>query len=248
MKSVIKVGICGFPRSQSVIFTNLRLVEVQATFYKPVLISTAERWRRAAPQDFEFTVKAWQLITHEPGSPTYRKAKLDKLIDTSKVTRYGLFRPTEEVFAAWSATEEICRALDSNKVVFQSPASFKEREANIKNMYDFFRSIDRAEKMMIWEPRGEWKRSTIRAICEDLNLVHCVDPFAELPVSTDFGYLRLHGSPPGKRMYRYSYTEADLQLLYERCSNFSRVYVLFNNYTMYEDALKFKSMLELNTG
>ncbi|MHC1610664.1 MAG: DUF72 domain-containing protein [Candidatus Methanospirareceae archaeon] len=36
----------------------------------------AERWRLRAPKEFEFTVKAWQLITHEPTSPTYRKARL----------------------------------------------------------------------------------------------------------------------------------------------------------------------------
>ena len=232
-----------FPRSHSVIFANFKLVEVQATFYKPVLKSTAERWRRAAPEDFEFTLKAWQLITHEPRSPTYRKAKLK--IDASKVSRYGLFRPTKEVFEAWSATEEIRRALDSRIVVFQSPASFVESAEHIKNMYDFFHSIeiDHGDTIMVWEPRGEWKRSTISTICEELNLVHCVDPFADQPVSgTDFGYLRLHGSPPGRRMYHYSYTEADLQFLYERCRYFSQVYILFNNYTMFDDALKFKAM------
>ena len=239
----MKVGVCGFPRSHSVIFANFKLVEVQATFYKPVLKSTAERWRRAAPEDFEFTLKAWQLITHEPRSPTYRKAKLK--IDASKVSRYGLFRPTKEVFEAWSATEEIIRALDSRIVVFQSPASFVESAEHIKNMHDFFHSIeiDHGDTIMVWEPRGEWKRSTISTICEELNLVHCVDPFADQPVSgTDFGYLRLHGSPPGRRMYHYSYTEADLQFLYERCRYFSQVYILFNNYTMFDDALKFKAM------
>lgn len=240
---MMKVGVCGFPRSHSVIFANFKLVEVQTTFYKPVLKSTAERWRRAAPEDFEFTLKAWQLITHEPRSPTYRKAKLK--IDASKVSRYGLFRPTKEVFEAWSATEEIRRALDSRIVVFQSPASFVESAEHIKNMHDFFHSIeiDRGDTIMVWEPRGEWKRSTISTICEELNLVHCVDPFADQPVSgTDFGYLRLHGSPPGRRMYHYSYTEADLQFLYERCRYFSQVYILFNNYTMFDDALKFKAM------
>ena len=240
---MMKVGVCGFPRSHSVIFANFKLVEVQATFYKPVLKSTAERWRRAAPEDFEFTLKAWQLITHEPRSPTYRKAKLK--IDASKVSKYGLFRPTKEVFEAWSATEEIRRALDSRIVVFQSPASFVESAEHIKNMHDFFHSIeiDRGDTIMVWEPRGEWKRSTISTICEELNLVHCVDPFADQPVcGTDFGYLRLHGSPPGRRMYHYSYTEADLQFLYERCRYFSQVYILFNNYTMFDDALKFKAM------
>ncbi len=53
------------------------------------------------------------------------------------------------------------------------------------------------------------------------------------------------GSPPGKRMYRYTYTEDDLKELYEKClnMNFSEVYVLFNNDTMYEDTLRFMKMV-----
>ncbi len=234
----MKVGICGFPKSKSVIFANLELVEVQATFYKPVRISTAERWRSAAPPEFEFTMKAWQLITHEPRSPTYRKAKLELSGD-----RYGLFRPTEEVFDAWAATDEIRKALNARIVVFQCPASFKETGTNIKNMHDFFRSIDRKGITMVWEPRGDWTRETITRLCEELELIHCVDPFAAQPESgTDFGYFRLHGSPPGRRMYSYTYTDTDLQFLYERCKDFSQVYVLFNNITMFDDALRFKRM------
>ena len=70
--------------------------------------------------------------------------------------------------------------------------------------------------------------------------------FAGDPVtSAGFAYFRLHDSPPGKRMYRYTYTEDDLKELYEKCMNmnFSEVYVLFNNDTMYEDALRFMKMV-----
>ena len=46
-------------------------------------------------------------------------------------------------------------------------------------------------------------------------------------------------------MYRYTYTEDDLKELYEKClnMNFSEVYVLFNNDTMYEDTLRFMKMV-----
>jgi Uncharacterized conserved protein len=59
-----------------------------------------------------------------------------------------------------------------------------------------------------------------------------------------FVYFRLHGSPPGKRMYRYTYTEEDLKRLHEKCMDFSQICVLFNNYTMYEDALRFMKMIQ----
>ncbi|GFO96643.1 hypothetical protein ig2599ANME_0832 [groundwater metagenome] len=73
---MLLVGCCGFPTSLEKYFQTLRLVEVQKTFYKPPMLSTATKWRESAPKNFEFTVKAWQLITHLPESPTYKKANL----------------------------------------------------------------------------------------------------------------------------------------------------------------------------
>jgi uncharacterized protein YecE (DUF72 family) len=63
--NAVKVGCCGFAGSQGRCFRDFRLVEVQQTFYEPPRVTTAERWRAKAPADFEFTLKAWQLITHE---------------------------------------------------------------------------------------------------------------------------------------------------------------------------------------
>jgi uncharacterized protein YecE (DUF72 family) len=51
------------------------VVEVQQTFYEPPADTTIRRWRARAPAAFEFTLKAWQLITHEPSSPTFRRLK-----------------------------------------------------------------------------------------------------------------------------------------------------------------------------
>jgi uncharacterized protein YecE (DUF72 family) len=241
----VKVGVCGFARSQDTIFTNLRLLEVQTTFYRPMKRITAENWRLRAPKEFEFTVKAWQLITHEPTSPTYRKARIEVAED--EMDTYGFFRPTDNVFEAWAVTNEIREALDAKIVVFQSPASFKENDANITNMRDFFRSLDKERKdvTMVWEQRGKWDRKTIAKLCNALELIHSVDPFAEDPVTSGFAYFRLHGSPPGKRMYRYTYTDDDLKGLYEKCleARSSQVYVLFNNDMMYDDALRFMKMI-----
>ena len=68
----VKVGCCGFPRGMKDYFSHFRLVEVQQTLYKMPKLETALRWRQQAPSDFNFTVKAWQLITHPATRPTYR--------------------------------------------------------------------------------------------------------------------------------------------------------------------------------
>lgn len=74
---MIRVGCCGFPRKQSLCWDALDAVEIQATFYKPPQPSTAQRWRAQAPAGFAFSLKAWQLITHEPSSPSYRRSGIE---------------------------------------------------------------------------------------------------------------------------------------------------------------------------
>ncbi len=97
-KRQIKVGCCGFAVAQKKYFELFEVVEVQQTFYQIPQIKTAEKWRHAAPPGFELTMKAWQLITHAPSSPTYRR--LRERIDPIQADRYGGFQPTGEVMEA----------------------------------------------------------------------------------------------------------------------------------------------------
>lgn len=113
----IKVGCCGFPVAREKYYRHFSVVELQQTFYRPPRFDTAMKWQREAPPDFEFTVKAWQLITHLPESPTYRR--LGQVIDEKKKKYYGFFKPTEEVFSAWREIEKIAEALKARVIVFQ---------------------------------------------------------------------------------------------------------------------------------
>ena len=234
---VVKVGCCGFPKARKQYFEAMGLVEVQKTFYKPPRLETAIRWRNEAPPDFEFTLKAWQLITHHAVSPTYRKAKIE--VPPEERERYGFFRPTDEVFQAWEVTKEMAQALQAKVVVFQCPARFTPTQENIANMRAFFGGIERGGLTLAWEPRGRWEDYTIASLCEELNLIHCVDPFQRLPVTGGTAYFRLHG----KTGYYYRYTVEDLAWLAELCSRYDEVYVLFNNVSMWESALEFKRIM-----
>jgi len=234
----IKVGCCGFPKARKEYYRHFELVEIQKTFYQLPLLETAQCWREEAPEGFEFTLKAWQLITHKPSSPTYRRLRME--IAEEDRGKYGSFRPTDEVFAAWERTKEIAEALAARIVVFQCPASFTPTEEHIANMRAFFQGIDRGSLIFVWEPRGEWKDERIEALCRELNLVHCVDPFKRRPVYGDFAYFRLHGVTG----YRYRYTDEDLDQLLGWCRRFDKVYCLFNNVSMWESALKFRRLVD----
>jgi len=233
----IKVGCCGFAAAQKKYFELFKVIEIQQTFYQIPEIKTAEKWRDAAPPDFEFTMKAWQLITHVPSSPTYRRVR--EQIDPGRADRYGGFRPTMEVMGAWKRTAAFARALAASIIVFQCPASFGPPEQNIKNMRAFFSTIDKAGFTFAWEPRGAWPAETVEMLCEELDLIHCVDPFRNENLSGDIDYFRLHGITG----YVYTYTDKDIEILKKKIKG-KPTCVMFNNNTMKEDALRFMKVLK----
>ncbi|MDI6888481.1 MAG: DUF72 domain-containing protein [Methanocellales archaeon] len=240
---MIHIGCCGFPVRKEEYFKKFGLVEVQSTFYKLPEGETAERWRKDAPENFVFTIKGWQLITHMPTSPTYRRAGLS--VPDDKKDMYGFFRPTDEVFNAWERTKDVCKILDANIVVLQCPPSFAPTNKNMENMHAFFSAIKRNGMRIAWEPRGKWDDVTIKKLCEKLDLINVVDPFARKPAyEQDITYFRLHGSPPGKRMYHYKYSTKDLKRLAQMCQSYREVYCLFNNIHMLGDALLFQKMVK----
>ncbi len=228
-----KIGCCGFPVKREEYYKNFSVVEVQQTFYKPPKPSTAKKWRKEAPKDFEFTVKAFQIITHPPNSPTYRRLGY-------KPKNAGFFKPCKEVFEAWEITREIARILKAKVILFQTPKSFKDTEENIRNMKDFFSSVER-NFIFAFEPRG-WKDESVKAVCEELDLVHAVDPFVSKPVYGKIYYFRLHGHT---RMYKHKYSEEELRWLASYVKSLDReVYVMFNNVYMFKDARTFRSILK----
>src|SRR5690348_9836434 len=100
----VRVGLCGFTMAFADYVREYRLVEVQQTFYEPPRDATMRRWRAVAPGDFEFTIKAWQLVTHDPSSPTYRRLR-SPLTDLERGATGG-FRTTPIVLRAWERTLE----------------------------------------------------------------------------------------------------------------------------------------------
>jgi uncharacterized protein YecE (DUF72 family) len=234
---MINIGCCGWSESQAKYFRDFRVIEVQETFYQPGGIGKYEKWRASAPRNFEFTVKAWQLITHEPSSPTYRRLKT--CVPPSRKDRYGSFRSTREVFAAWEVTALIAEALGAGIVLFQSPVSFKPDAVNMRNLRIFFSKIDRGSFTLAWEPRGPWREMDVRSLCRDLDLVHCVDPFKTRPLAGRIRYFRLHGLPAYDLGYQYA--SSDLRRLLAMVDR-KTAYVLFNNNSMRGDALRFRQL------
>jgi uncharacterized protein YecE (DUF72 family) len=204
------------------------VVEINSTFYRLPRLSTAEKWRKEADAinpAFEFTVKAYQGITH-----------------------LHRFRGKEsrEQFEQLKA---ICAALKARLLLFQSPASFAPTKANMDAMRTFFDTIHRDTLILVWEPRGRWydDPTLIAEICTTCNLIQCVDPFRnDVVQAQSVAYFRLHGF--GKpSMYRYDFSHTELQQLHRIIRGLPRstkeAYVFFNNVECYRNGREFATLL-----
>ncbi len=234
---MVKVGCCGFAAARAKYFNTFRVVEVQQTFYHPPQPQTLAKWRREVPPAFEFTVKAWQLITHDATSPTYRRLRVE--LSEREKSEAGSFLLTSVVLRAWQTVREAADMLGADKVLFQCPASFRPTDENKTRMRKFFGSIDRGSLKLVWEPRGRWSDPEIASLCDELDLTQCVDPFRTKPARQGLSYYRLHGGAD----YSHRYSDDELKELAGSCAGRGAVYVLFNNKSMFQDADRFQQLL-----
>lgn len=224
---MIKVGCCGYPVSMKRYYESFHLVELNTTFYRYPRMSTVERWRKKAPANFEFSVKAHRDISHNH--------------------RLKLKRPCLDAF---EQMKEICCTLKARILLVQTPASFKpERLDDAKG---FFSKVDREDVELVWETRGPtWETlattKKLEKTLKDLHVAQVTDPLKILPAYTsDVVYFRLHGL--GKRLYYYQYSDEEMRKLEGVAKRFEaegkEVYVLFNNLSMFEDGVRFQHYLK----
>lgn len=233
----VRLGLCGFTMAFEDYVREFPLVEVQQTFYEPPRDGTMRRWRAEAPPGFEFTLKAWQLVTHEASSPTYRR--LRRPLTDEERRDAGAFRVTPIVREAWRRTLDCVALLRATAVLLQCPSSFRPTDENVAAMRAFFGEMERPDGVrMLWEPRGAWPAEVVRELCHDLGLVHVVDPFVSETLTPEQTYFRLHGISGARHVY--SDEELDrLAAMLPSGAVDAPAYVLFNNLPRVGDARRF---------
>jgi uncharacterized protein YecE (DUF72 family) len=238
---MLRVGLCGFTISMEDYPLYFPVVEVQQTFYEPPRELTLRRWVEGSPAGFEFTLKAWQLITHPGTSPTYRRIK--RAMTAAERAGAGFFQDTAIVQEGYRRSIDCARVLRATAMLFQCPSSFTPEPENFKRMRAFFSRVERPPGLrFLWEPRGpRWvaARGEARALARELDLVHVIDPFVTPPPAEPAPvYWRLHGIGGS----RHSYTDAQLLRLRQMAEDSrgdSTAWILFNNLPRAGDARRF---------
>lgn len=184
-------------------------------------LEQVEKWRRIVPEDFQFSVRAHQSITH--------KYKLQSV---------------EKAFDAFEKMKHICNILRAKILHFQTPPSLKPNVAFSDSIRNFFASADLGKLRLALELRGLQSSKLPDALLKvmyDYNMIHCVDlSKGQAPsFESDIMYTRLFGKG---RHNVYQPTDEELVEIDKKASRAKsqRIVMSFHFVRMYTDAARLK--------
>lgn len=182
-------------------------VEANSTFYRIPAMSTAKAWRKAVPDEFEFTVKCSKELTHGLG-----------------------LRPTLRAYEVFEAQLDVCKALDASILVLQTPPQFDTPVAEVK---DFFCGLKANDVKMVWDIRGK-KRPEYSNLARDLCIAESFDlSLEDAPMDQDLLYARIFGPDAKRELTSKHLTTINDKV---RSSGAKKVYLTFHGSRMYKDA------------
>jgi uncharacterized protein YecE (DUF72 family) len=179
---------------------RLQAVELNNTFYRLPQKSMIESWKSQVPENFRFTMKASQLITH-----------FKKLKDAGNETRFMLKR-----FAAFED--------HMGAVLFRLPPDMKK---DIKRLESFLKHLpaDPPAAFQLEDPT--WFDDDVFALLRSQNRAFSITDTDEMPLShinktADWGYVRL-------RRVNYSESELKEWIVRIQAQDWTNTFVFFKH-------------------
>ncbi|MGN6416255.1 MAG: DUF72 domain-containing protein [Pseudobacter sp.] len=182
-------------------------VEINNSFYKLPEPGTFTAWRRSAPRNFLFAVKASRYITHMVKLKANRQS-FDKFF--SRVVKL------EEKLGP---------------ILFQLPPRWK---VNTERLATFLSQLPTGHRYTFEFRDHTWYTREVLDLLKKWNCAFCIyhleRHLSPLEVTADFVYIRLHG--PGNK-YQGSYSSRALSTWAARCKKWLQqkkdVYIYFDN-------------------
>lgn len=188
-------------------------VELNGTFYRTPKVPQLRGWHDRSPEDFRFSVKAPQVITH------YRKFSnvTSHLSDFYQLITEGL------------GEKLAC-------ILFQLPPMFAFSDDRLHNIVN---ALDPKYRNVIEFRHESWWQTSVYDVLQQHNITFCSISHPSLPAdvikTNDLLYYRFHGVP---ELYKSSYSKQDIEkVLHEIFSKHAgENYIYFNN-TMHGTAI-----------
>lgn len=186
--------------------SHFNTVELNAPFYSWPTVATVRGWvRQSAGQDFTYTIKVNELITH-----IKRFARTDALVKD-----FGLIADLlDDRFGCF---------------LFQLPASFRYTS---RHLLRIIRQLDPRRRNVVEFRHPSWWNEKVYAAFRDSGTVFCSTSGPGLPdeliKTAEDIYIRFHGTA---QWYRHDYTNEELAQWATRVkdSGAARVWAYFNN-------------------
>ncbi len=191
-------------------------VEVNYTFYQYPNTSMVKQWRASVSDDFLFSVRCHQDLTHKIG-----------------------LKPVHKAYEVIEKMLIYCDTLQAPFLVLETPASYDLSSKKLEYARDFFASLNLQKIRLVWEIRSRLTENAVK-LMKDLNIIHCVDlSWQEPSYASDITYSRLFGKG---RHNLYQFTDDELTDVNENAQQIgSKVVVLtYHGARMYGDAARFK--------
>jgi len=195
------------------------MAEVNSTFYTFPKLSMVRSWRERVPEEFEFAVRCHQDITHR-----YR------------------FQPVEEAFRDWEYILRVCNELDAKILIIHIPPNFQMSENKIKDLNDFFSSVDLDGTRLAWElaDQENTDRKVLVEFIREREFIHCVDLSIDGPAfEGEIAYSRLFGR---SKYASHQFSDEELAEINQKAESMrtERIYLSYQGTKMYKDAARMK--------
>jgi uncharacterized protein YecE (DUF72 family) len=215
---MITVGCTGFAVPATRYFKEYLFVEVQETHIAVPGPGTLRRWKREAPDGFEFAM----LAPREIGQEGFRAGKV---IETALETLHKV----GDVLAATTA-------------VFVAPQDFPANRANRAAVKDFLTMVRPQFKRIVFEPGPAWDPDDADAIAEETDTLASRDPLTQGLSKRDVAYYRMPGPAGHKSRYEDPAIE-ELAALANTRPDQTAIYV-FTNVDMFADGKRLRKAIK----
>jgi uncharacterized protein YecE (DUF72 family) len=208
------VGCAGFAVPATRYFKEYLFVEVQETHLAVPGQGTVRRWRREAPQGFEFA-----------------------LLGPREIAQEG-FRSGKVVETALKTLGEVAVELDAKTAVFAAPPDFPHSRANRAALRDFLKDVRSKFETIVFETGPAWKPDDCDDLAEETDTLASRDPLQQGLSKRKVAYYRL----PGPAGHKSRYEDPAIERLAEVAQGGSaqNATYVFTNVDMFADAKRFK--------
>ncbi|MFO7179647.1 MAG: DUF72 domain-containing protein [Pseudomonadota bacterium] len=214
---MLVVGCAGFAVPATRYFKEYLFVEVQETQLAIPGPGTLRRWRREAPNGFEFA-----------------------LLGPREISQEG-FRDGKVVETALKSLSEVAEELSARAAVFVAPPDFPSSRSNRSALRDFLKHVRKQFDTVVFDAGAAWDPDDCDALADETDTLAARDPLQHGLSKRPAAYYRL----PGPAGHKSRYEDPAIERLADiaRSGMDQKATYVFTNVDMFSDAKRFKKAL-----